>query len=1086
MDWNRLKLICDITYSLFAEHTPLGNFRIFLEIKNIICKSLTTLYILFFSLSILSITACQTNNSLSLKEAKEVSTEFQDLSLRIPARTIQDAEMTKALAPWRSSEMGMGPRLQYYEKPGILCPARSESTSEKETYQYGRPNHWNMDSIMALTPMYEQQRLTPKNKQERRYIGSWNIKDFTNLAEALGKSYEQLGDIVPALEWLTIASKLSENANWHAATMSRQGQLLFLSSVAGNLEAANEHVKKINNVKNSVNYYPDETGWTAFWVTRGEAAYSEALGHLDDAANKYRDAISAYKTLDLKFPRTERLEAQLAMVRMNQGNLVEAEAILVSGLRSSQSGSVKQIPLRNSYSTVLYEQGRYNEAVNMAKLNLLLINEHCIPDASYHRAVARNNLARSFMAIGRWQDAKLQFEKIEQNLKNNIVLYENLYVGSPDHALSLLQSSASVSALPILKTRAQRLTKLLGPKHYDTAQTNAFLAIANFKLGNFDESLKLFFENVPLIIQRSRQSETHSAGTQSITFRKRIILENYIELLAKIKGTIIEKKFGLDAISEAFKIADIARSSTVERLLAQSSARSTTNSPELSNLARREQDLQRQISSQWASLSTGALSGVIGTSSKDYARTSIDKLRSARATLMREIEREFPGYANIINPPRMSINEARALLHDGERLLTVYIGEEKTFVWSVTKSNTPQMYVINKSRKTMDLLINNVRKGLNPEDIKTIGDIPKFDIAMAHNLFKILFENDYSNWESAETLIYIPHGMLSTLPLAVLPLSNKSPTGKELPLFSGYQKVDWIVNKFDIATLPSISSLNSLRSFSDRKVSQLNFLGIGNPQFSKNLSNNTITKEIQGTTLRGKSSVIEFRSVPSTRDLPSARLTVLPQLPGTGDEIYELAKILDADMTRDVYLGNEASEENVKSAPLDKYNIIAFATHGLISGDLDGLYQPALALSSPSVTGGTEDGLLTMDEIMALRINADWVVLSACNTGTADSASAEAISGLGGAFFYAGARAMLVSYWPVETTSSRILTTELFRLQRNNVNLTRSEALRQTYQSLIKHDGYRIGSGEIKFSYAHPIFWAAFNLIGLPTSKFEM
>ena len=80
---------------------------------------------------------------------------------------------------------------------------------------------------------------------------------------------------------------------------------------------------------------------------------------------------------------------------------------------------------------------------------------------------------------------------------------------------------------------------------------------------------------------------------------------------------------------------------------------------------------------------------------------------------------------------------------------------------------------------------------------------------------------------------------------------------------------------------------------------------------------------------------------------------------------------------------------------------------------------------------------------------------------------------------------MLVSYWPVETTSSRMLTTELFRLQRSNAILTRSEALRQTYQSLIKHDGFRVGSGEIVFSYAHPIFWAAFNLIGLPTSKFE-
>ena len=1054
----------------------------FLVTKSIIYKSLTTLYILLLPLFILSITGCQTNNSLSLKEAKEVSTIFQNLSLRIPTRTIQDSEMSKALH--HLTVLKKGPRLNFYEKPGPLCSVQSNSTSETEYYEYFKPNHHHIDDLVTLISMYEQHRLTPQNSYERSLVMSWDIKNFPGLADSIGKNYEHLGNIVPALKWLKISSKLSEQKDWHPSTISRQGQLLYLSSIAGDLEAASEHLDRIKRIKTSFGYEPDLSGWTKFWTTRGEAAYSEALGHLDEAAYKYRTAISLYKPLDPTYPNQPRLVSHLAMVRMKQGHLVEAEAILISEL-SSEENIVSHIPLRNSYSTLLYEQGRYNDAVNMAKLSLLLINESCIPDVSSHRAMARNNLARAFMAIGRWQDARLQFNKIKQDLKTNKVLYENLYAGSPDHALSLLQSGASVSALPILKNRAERLEKLLGPKHYDTAQTKAYLAIANSKLGNLEESLKLFFENVPLIIQRSRQSVTHSEGTQSITFRKRIILESYIELLAKIRGTTIEKKFGVNAISEAFKLADIARSSTVERLLAQSSARSTAHTPELSNLARREQDLQRQISAQWASLSTGALSGVVGTSSEHNARAAIDKLRSARATLMEEIEREFPGYANIINPPRMSINEAQGLLREEERLLTVYMGEQKTFVWSVTKKSTPVMYVINKSRQTMDLIINNIRKGLNPAGVEKIGNIPKFDISAAHNLFKILFEKDSHNWRDSETLIYVPHGMLSTLPLAVLPLTNKSPTGRELPLFSGYQKVDWIVNKFDIATLPSISSLNSLRKFSNRKVAQLSFLGFGNPQFSKNLSSNTITKKFQGTTLRGKLSTIEFRSVPETRDLPSAKLEDLPQLPGAGEEIYELARILDADMTRDVYLGDKASEENVKSAPLGNYNIIAFATHGLISGDLDGLHQPALALSSPSITGGIGDGILTMDEIMALRINAEWVVLSACNTGTSDSTGAEAISGLGGAFFYAGAEAMLVSYWPVETTSSRMLTTELFRLQRSNAILTRSEALRQTYQSLIKHDGFRVVSGEIVFSYAHPIFWAALNLIGLPTSRFK-
>jgi CHAT domain-containing protein len=158
---------------------------------------------------------------------------------------------------------------------------------------------------------------------------------------------------------------------------------------------------------------------------------------------------------------------------------------------------------------------------------------------------------------------------------------------------------------------------------------------------------------------------------------------------------------------------------------------------------------------------------------------------------------------------------------------------------------------------------------------------------------------------------------------------------------------------------------------------------------------------------------------------------------------------------------------------------LAFATHGLVPGDLNGLLQPALALSSPLVAGGTDDGLLTMGEILGLKLNADWVVLSACNTGSGDGAGAEAVSGLGRAFFYAGTRALLVSNWPVETTSARALTTDLFRRQAEDPSTSRAEALRQTMIGLIDGPGsVDPKTGITGFSYAHPLFWAPFSLIG--------
>jgi CHAT domain-containing protein len=211
----------------------------------------------------------------------------------------------------------------------------------------------------------------------------------------------------------------------------------------------------------------------------------------------------------------------------------------------------------------------------------------------------------------------------------------------------------------------------------------------------------------------------------------------------------------------------------------------------------------------------------------------------------------------------------------------------------------------------------------------------------------------------------------------------------------------------------------------------------------------------------------------------SCTIKNLSRLPDTSAEVIDIAEALRANPNEDVFLGRQASEQRVKSMDLSDRRVIAFATHALVPGDLDGLDQPALALSAPSIAGDNEDGLLTMGEILRLKLNADWVVLSACNTGAAEGKGAEAISGLGRAFFYAGTRAILVSMWPVETTSARELTTGLFRYQQADQILSRARALRKSVLALIDGPGLKDpASGKIAASYAHPLFWAPFIVVG--------
>ena len=281
-------------------------------------------------------------------------------------------------------------------------------------------------------------------------------------------------------------------------------------------------------------------------------------------------------------------------------------------------------------------------------------------------------------------------------------------------------------------------------------------------------------------------------------------------------------------------------------------------------------------------------------------------------------------------------------------------------------------------------------------------------------------------------------------------------------------------------SLPSVASLVALRGTTRQASQGEAFFGFGDPWFSAEqaaVGEMELTTQVAALDTRGLR--LQRRFAPRTREVDSAEIDKLPRLSETAEEVREMALALGADVSRDVFVGKRASEALVKGMDLSGRRVIAFATHGLVPGDLNGLTQPALALSSPKVTGEKEDGLLTMGEVLGLRLNADWVVLSACNTASAEGAGAEAVSGLGRAFFYAGARSLLVTHWPVETTSAKALTTEVFRQQAQDATLTRGEALRRAMVALIDGPGYvDSATSESLFSYAHPLFWAPFALIG--------
>jgi CHAT domain-containing protein len=195
----------------------------------------------------------------------------------------------------------------------------------------------------------------------------------------------------------------------------------------------------------------------------------------------------------------------------------------------------------------------------------------------------------------------------------------------------------------------------------------------------------------------------------------------------------------------------------------------------------------------------------------------------------------------------------------------------------------------------------------------------------------------------------------------------------------------------------------------------------------------------------------------------------LPQLPDTADELKAVAVKLGAPAS-DIHLGRDASETTLKRAALADYGIVYFATHGLVAGDVIGLAEPSLALTIPKQPSEFDDGLLTASEVAQLKLNADWVVLSACNTIAGDKPGAEALSGLARSFFYAGARALLVSHWAVDSAAATRLTISTFDNLKSNPEIGRAEALRRAMLGYLNDASLS--------ENAYPAFWGPFALIG--------
>ncbi|MFZ1108658.1 MAG: CHAT domain-containing tetratricopeptide repeat protein [Rhodomicrobium sp.] len=423
------------------------------------------------------------------------------------------------------------------------------------------------------------------------------------------------------------------------------------------------------------------------------------------------------------------------------------------------------------------------------------------------------------------------------------------------------------------------------------------------------------------------------------------------------------------------------------------------------------------------------------------------RLEEELAVTRAAVVQRFPDFLSLAEPEPLSVAEARQLLHPDEALVAILTGAKSGLVWVVTRERA-DWAEIEAGDAALAAEVSALRRGLDPTAEGNSDSVQPFDAARSHRLYKLLLERFSPILEGKRHLLVVPAGPLSSLPFQVL---VTEPPREGVPS-------QWLIRRHALSVLPSVQSLSALRRFAASGIAAKPFFGMGDPIFG---DRSAAPDSARGVKRAPPPSLAEvYRN-----GAPDLRLLAgLAPLPETAAELEAVARTLNA-QKEDINLREAATETRVKSAPLKDYRILHFATHGLVAGDLTGLDEPALVLTLPSVPTEADDGLLTASEVATLQLNADWVVLSACNTASGDKIGADALSGLARAFFYAGARALLVSHWPVNSQAAVDLTTRTFAALAAEPNLSRAEAFQRAMLRAIDE-------GQT------PDYWAPFVIVG--------
>lgn len=745
---------------------------------------------------------------------------------------------------------------------------------------------------------------------------------------------------------------------------------------------------------------------------------------------------------------------QVAAIHRLRGEFYQAEIALKQAFEAQPMLQKGEVSWGVETAALRFEQGLFKESERNARSLITTWRENKLAEVSAQFISAKASLNRSLAAQQKWDELLAEFKEID-SLTAESPLLAKLAQQLDIRWLAHYFAGDYAKASEVSQALMESSSKLFGPEHPTVALHKGFHAVAVSRLDTQGDRSR-----VRAMFEASLETLTNPKSFESRVrndfdrFLLGLIFDSYVEEL--LRGASPAEQ----DVRTAFSVLSLDQASSVQTAIQSAAIRAGITDPKLAEIIRVDQDHAQELESLYRLLATQEEGVRLQDSVIESLKSRILELNEKRQQSKREIEQRRPDFAQLMAPRKLQIEDIQKALGSDEAFLFIHPTADRLHTFGISQERFAYKSVALSSKDAADV-VKRVRATL---DVAGYGlRAPQFDAQASSSLYEALITPHLSVLGAKKQLAVSVSGPMAQIPLEVLLESNWS--GKD------YAKAPWLAKRFAVSYSASPSAWIATKALAQTRPGELPLLAWGDPAYRTDQS-----KKPDGASGSATSTV---RSVAITRNATIRDLTApvidvvtyenLPPLPETREEVLELAKVLEADPTKDLILGANATRQSVldtsSSGDLAKRSVVVFATHGLIAGDLPNLYQPALAMAS---TPNPKDSpLLTLDDVLSLKLNADWVVLSACNTAAADGRAEEALSGLARGFFYAGSRSLLVTHWSVESQSATLLTTETFKAYKADPSLTRALALNKAMLTVMQNP-----------SYQHPAFWAPYVLVG--------